>query len=194
MLKIVIISGSIRIGRYTPKVAEFIKNQLLYNSLISDVKILDISEYKFPVMVERINRNPNPPSRLQEFSDILNSANAIIFISPEYNGSFSGALKNTIDYFKKEFRRKPIGVVTLSTGAYGGINAYHDLQKLVLSLGAYAVPKKLLFSNVSELFDENPEELETMHKQTVSFIEELLLLTEALFKMNNAGENKYYYN
>lgn len=192
MFSLTILSGSNRLGRQTPKVADFVKKQLLESKKVSKVNILDLADYKFPVMEERIGLNPNPPDRLDEFSGILKNSDAIIFISPEYNGSFSGALKNTIDYFKKEFRRKPIGIVTLSAGMYGGINAYHDLQKLILALGAIPVPAKLLVSNVQEVFNDN--NLIGLKKPAKSFIEELLWLTEAVYKMNQPSEDKYYYN
>jgi len=192
MFSLCILSGSIRLGRFTPKVAEFVKKQLLDNKKVREVNILDLAGYKFPVMEERIGLNPNPPDHLDEFSEFLKNSDAIIFISPEYNGSFSGALKNTIDYFKKEFRRKPIGVVTVSAGMYGGINAYHDLQKLILALRAFPVPGKLLIANVEDFLKEN--NIIKLKKSAKSFIDELLWLTEAVFRMNNPGENKYYYN
>jgi len=178
MYNISIISGSNRIGRFTPLVAEFLRKRFLENNNIKDSKILDLAEYNFPIMEERIGLNPSPPDKLNEFSNILKNSDAIVFVSPEYNGSFSGVLKNTLDYFKKEFKRKPIGVVTLSAGPFGGINAYHDLQKLVLALGAYPIPSKLLVSNVEETLKE--ENNKRLLRSSESFIKELLFLTKAI--------------
>jgi NAD(P)H-dependent FMN reductase len=74
-------------------------------------------------------------TRSKVFDDIqekLDQADASVFLSPEYHGSYSGALKNAVDYFSTEFRRKPIGVVAVGAGRMGGINASTEMQQLVL--------------------------------------------------------------
>ncbi len=184
--KIAIISGSARLGRQTPKAVNYLAKVLETKENVSEVEILDVLDYNFPIMEERRGRNPNPPDRLEEFGDILDQSDALVFASPEYNGSFPGVLKNTLDYFYKEYSKKPIGVVMVSGGARGGINASHDLQKYILGLGAFPMPYKLLVANVGKAFDEkgNPIE-ENMYNSFQKFANELLWLTEGINFVKN---------
>ncbi len=184
--KISIISGSARLGRQTPKAVNQLSKILENNERVEKVTILDVLDYNFPVMEERRGKNPNPPARLDEFGDILDQSDALVFASPEYNGSFSGALKNTLDYFYKEYKKKPIGVMMVSGGARGGINASHDLQKYILSLGAFPMPYKLLVANVSKVFDEKGMlSDERLEKSFQKFTDELLWLTEGIDFVKN---------
>jgi NAD(P)H-dependent FMN reductase len=67
----------------------------------------------------------------------------------------AGSLKNTLDYFRKEFERKPMTAVTVSSGSFGGTNALHQLWFWMLYVGAIVSPTKLLVSHVNEAFDED---------------------------------------
>ena len=181
MLKIAIISGSARQGRQTPQVVHYVAEQFRANDSVEEVAVLDVAEYNFPVMEERRGKLENSPAGLDKFGTILEEADAIVFASPEYNGSYSGALKNALDYFYAEFTKKPIGVLTVSAGQFSGINASHDLQKLILNLGGYPIPTKLLIGGVHKAFDEQGNiQDERFQKSTTRFISELLWLTEAL--------------
>ncbi|MDW3652440.1 MAG: NAD(P)H-dependent oxidoreductase [Bacteroidia bacterium] len=183
MFKIAIVSGSARLGRQTPKAVSFLAQQIKKRDEPTQVQILDVKEYNFPVMEERLGRNPNPPDRLEEFGQHLMEADALVFASPEYNGSFSGALKNTLDYFRKEYAKKPIGIMTVSAGKFSGVNASHDLQKYVLALGGFPLPRKLMIGGVGNLFDDEGNLLD--EKQLGSFdkfVEELLWLTDAIVR------------
>jgi NAD(P)H-dependent FMN reductase len=99
-------------------------------------------------------------------------------------------LKNTLDYFYKEYSKKPIGVVMVSGGARGGINASHDLQKQILGLGAFPMPYKLLVANVGKAFDEkgNPVE-ESLKNSFQKFANELLWLTKGINHVKKMEHN-----
>lgn len=184
--KIAIVSGSARLGRQTPKAVNQLVKVLEANDQIEKVTVLDVLDYNFPIMEERRGRNPNPPERLDEFGDILDEADAIVFASPEYNGGYSGALKNTTDYFYKEYSKKPIGILMVSGGARGGINASHDLQKYILGIGAFPMPYKLLVANVTKIFDETGNLTdERMGVSFQKFADELLWLTEGIHYVKN---------
>jgi azobenzene reductase len=180
MLKISIVIGSVRIGRQTHKTGQYLAKRLSEKEGVA-VTILDLLEYNFPVMEERLGLHPNPPARLEEFSNKLKESDAIVLVSPEYNGSYSGALKNVLDYFGKEFKRKVMGVVTDSAGDFAGISASYQLLLFISKMGAIPSPVKLMVPQVQKAFDEagNPVD-ERTSKGTEAFIEELLWLTKAL--------------
>jgi NAD(P)H-dependent FMN reductase len=178
-MNIVIISGSTRIGRLSHKASIELQKRFAKRGISTE--IIDLSEYRFPILEETAKKHQNPPEGLKEFAQKLDEADAMIFVSPEYHGSYSGALKNAIDYVWKEFDKKPIGVVTATTGKFGGVNASTQMQLLVLSLGAFPMPYKLLVPFVDEAFDENGILVsESTAKSFEKFINEFLWFAEAI--------------
>lgn len=152
-MKIAIISGSNRIGRQSHFIAQYV--QKIFEEKGDTVQMLDIKDYNFPVFVERLSRLEKEIPRLQEFSDHLKNCDALVIVTPEYNGGVAGTLKNTLDYFHPEYKRKPMAAVTVSNGSFGGINALHQLWHWMLYVGAIPSPTKLLVSFVNEAFDED---------------------------------------
>src|SRR5215813_3728934 len=113
MFYIPVILGSTRRGRRTARAAHFIADRMKQTERI-DVEILDLRDYDFPMIEERLRFRDDPPPGTLEFSRRLARADALVIATPEYNNSYPGVLKNCLDYFKPEYRRKPIGIVTAS--------------------------------------------------------------------------------
>ena len=153
-MKIAIISGTKRIGRKSHLVATYLQSLAEASADVAETTMLDVEEYNFPVLEERYGRHPNPPARLEEFHKHLVYADAIIVVTPEYNGGMAGSLKNTLDYFRPEFVHKPMLAVTVSSGNFGGLNALHQLWFWMLYVEALVVPNRLQVSNVNDAFDE----------------------------------------
>ncbi|WP_022724506.1 NADPH-dependent FMN reductase [Rhodopseudomonas sp. B29] len=81
----------------------------------------------------------NAPSDWVAFRDKIKVADAVLFVTPEYNRSIPGVLKNAIDvgsrpYGKSAFDKKPAGVVSISIGAVGGFGANHHLRQCLTFL------------------------------------------------------------
>jgi NAD(P)H-dependent FMN reductase len=179
-IRIVIISGSVRIGRLSHKVSVELESRFKQTGLVNS-SILDIASYQFPVAEERCGRTSNPIHGIEDAQQKLQQADAMVFVSPEYHGSFSGALKNFLDYFWKEFERKPIGVASVSTGKLGGINASNQMQQLILSLGAFPMPYKLLVPSVHTAFTDDGVLTDPMLQKSFSrFIDEFSWFAAAI--------------
>jgi NAD(P)H-dependent FMN reductase len=187
-MNIVVISGSPRPQRTSHQVAVEIVNRLSKKENLS-VTLLDVKEANFPNLDYIYRRNPEQTDTMKYFSETIAASDGIIIVSPEYNGSFSGALKNTLDYFYGEFSRKVMGVVSVSTGKMGGIRAVMDLQKLILALGAFPLPKYLTTPEVQNLFNNSLFVDDKYSKQMDGFLEEFLWLTEAV---KNQKEKNYF--
>ncbi len=180
-MKITIIIGSIRIGRMTPKIAHYISNQLNKRPEIKEITLLDIAKYEFPIMKERMQYLKSLPEGMEYFSQQLEETDAIIIASPEYNGSLPGALKNTLDYFYKEYEKKPIGIITVSGGRFSGVNMSHDLQKLILKLRAFPIPSILMVGEVYKVVDEFGNVLdERFIKSSERFIDDFIWFSQAI--------------
>ena len=180
MLKITILYGAIRKGRLSIRAAKAVEAALKLTGS-AEISFIDLRDFSLPVMDERFKDMEHPPAGLQDISVNLRRADGLLFVTPEYNNSYSGALKNAIDYFTVEWSRKPIGIVTASDGPQGGINASNLLQLLVLAIDGYAMPFKLLVPEVDKNIDENGvPRTEKMAMRIKSFVAEFLWFTEAI--------------
>ena len=180
-MKVTLLLGSIRNGRQSDRIAYYLEEKLKQHTI--DAELIDLKESSLPLMQERVGHHPELPEEVKVVSERLHQADALIFISPEYHGSFSGVLKNAVDYFWNEFSKKPIGVVTVSGGKFGGINASSHLQQLVLSLGAFPMPTKLLVPEVGNVFNPGDQSVqETFVLATERFIKEYKWFAEAIIE------------
>ncbi len=78
----------------------------------------------------------NPPADWLAFRETIQKSDAVIFVTPEYNRSIPGVLKNAIDiasrpYGKSSFLGRPIGLFGTSPGAHGGVSAVKHLQQIM---------------------------------------------------------------
>jgi NAD(P)H-dependent FMN reductase len=180
MLNITILYGAIRTGRLSIRAAKAMVTALNATGK-ANVTLIDIKDYNLPVMVDRLKDMTNPDAGLVDISNKLSGADGIVFVTPEYNNSYSGALKNTIDYFTKEWFHKPIGIVTCSNGIQGGINASNLLQLLVLAIMGFAMPTKLLVPEIDKNLDEDgvPQN-EKMAANITRFANDFMWFTEAI--------------
>jgi azobenzene reductase len=186
-MKVSILSGSIRAGRQSHKLAGYLETLLMSKGVATN--IIDLSIYPLPVMGSAENDHTENISRV---GSLLNESDALIFVSPEYHGSFPGVLKNALDHFWKEYNKKPIGVATASSGKMGGINASSQLQQVILSLGAYALPLKLLVPEIQLAFAESLEPTSpSLVSSANKFVDEFLWFADAIYqkKQQKMGGN-----
>jgi NAD(P)H-dependent FMN reductase len=180
-IDIPIVLGSTRIGRQSCKVARFILSTMTGDPRFN-TELLDLSDYDFPIMEQRLSEMKIVPPSLQSFSDKLELADGLLIVSPEYKGGVPGVLKNAFDYLKPGIlRRTPVGVCTVSSGGFGGMNCLMQLRLTILALGGLPIPDALPVSKVQELFDEEDQPRDApwlLHLQ--HFINELYFYAKAL--------------
>jgi azobenzene reductase len=178
-MKIAILLGSVRTGRQTHKIAYYVERQLAARG--HEVLMLDLGIQPVPLMDERYNRKGDPIAEIIDMGQKLKEADGILLVSPEYHGSFTGVLKNALDYYWAEFEHKPMGVIATGSGRMGGINASTQLQHVILSLGAYPVPYKLLVPQIQHAFNEQMEPVNPeLVKSADRFLNEFLWFADAI--------------
>jgi chromate reductase len=102
----------------------------------------------------------NPPAASATFKARVQKADAVLFVTPEYNRSVPGVLKNAIDvasrpYGKSAWDGKPGAVISLSPGGVGGFGANHHLRQSLVFLNVPAMPQpEAYIGNAAKLFDE----------------------------------------
>ncbi len=142
-------------------------------------------------MEERLRFRDDPPPDLEQFSAAIRRADALVIVTPEYNNGYPGVLKNALDYLLPEFRRKPVGIVTVSAGGFGGVSCLAQLRLVVLGMGAFPVPAALPVSRVQESFTQDGTPLDqTYEKRADKFIAEVLWFAEAVAMRRRTAERE----
>lgn len=180
MFYVPIILGSVRRNRQSPKAARFVADRMRATGR-SETEILDLREYDFPIMEERLRKRDDPPPGLAEFAGKIASADSVVIVTPEYNNGYPGVLKNALDYLLPEFKRKPIGVVTVSAGAGGGRTCLAQLRLVLLGMGALPLPTGLAVMQIRDaLTDDGTPVDEAYERRAERFLSEVLWYTEAI--------------
>jgi len=102
----------------------------------------------------------DPPATVRTFREKVAQSDALLFVTPEYNRSVPGVLKNAIDvgsrpYGKSVWTGKPAAVVSVSPGAIGGFGANHHLRQSFVFLDVPAMPSpEAYIGGAAKLFDE----------------------------------------
>jgi NAD(P)H-dependent FMN reductase len=184
MFHIAIVSGSVRIGRESNYVAKYFDAYIKVNNLAT-TEILDLKEFNFPVFEERLSKTLDPSVFSKLFSEKIANADAVIVVFPEYNGGYSAGIKNAIDLLYNEWHHKPIGLVSVSSGNFGGVNALSLLQSVFFKIRAVTIPVTFPVPNVHSEFDENgvPFNKELTDQRASTFLKELIWFAEAFDKM-----------
>lgn len=178
-MRIEIISGSPRINSVTRRVALHLKNWLSQHST-HEVDVIDMKDWNIPA-VQSVWVSPDKaPAAFQSLAERIFTADAYILVTPEYNGSYSPAMKNLLDHFPKR-NHKPFGIVTASPGAMGGIRASQQLLQLIPALFGIASPYMLITPAVDKKFTAEGELTdESFHNSVHNFITEFLWLAEKI--------------
>lgn len=110
------------------------------------------------------------PASVGTLREAIASADAVLFSTPEYNGSIPGALKNALDWASRPtatnvLRRKPVAVVGASTGLFGAVWAQAELRKVLSTIGADVINgEELPLPQAHEAFDEHGALLKDEHR------------------------------
>lgn len=181
-MNILIISGTPRKNGLSIRVAKHLKTTL-EASTKHTVKIVDIRDYPLSSFEEVYPTVEAAPEAFKEVTSTYYAADAYILVSPEYNGSFPGTLKNFLDLFPyfNAPSHKAYGIATTSVGGLGGIRAGRLLQNYVNDTFSILSPQMLVTSQVDKKFDEDGKLLDDGFKGAIdTFLKEFLWLAEKL--------------
>ncbi|WP_137679902.1 NADPH-dependent FMN reductase [Aurantiacibacter suaedae] len=185
--KVAVIVGSLRKDSHTRKLAHALMAEAPANLEASIVEIGDLPLYNEDLETD------TPPAAWTRMREQVGAADAVLFVTPEYNRSMPGALKNAIDVGSRPwgeavFTSKPAAIVAASPGAVGAFGANHHLRQ---SLVFFDMPvmgqPEAYIGNLFGLFDESgavaSEEtkafLQTIMEAFAKWIERTALPTSA---------------
>ena len=180
-MKIQVIIGSVREGRTAIKVARWVQKgfeQLGLNTV--QLELVDLKQWDLPIFA-----GAHPPitgiydqPKQQEWADKISQADAIIFISPEYNHGYSPALKNALDYLGKEWQGKPAAYI--GYGVTNGSRSIDQIRQVGTQLGlvdsnAVIEIRDIFSRNKTEEFEPN----EFDEKKLTSVLDKLIQYVSA---------------
>ena len=150
---IVLIVGSLRKESFTLKIANALTKLAPETLKLNVVTLHDISFFNQDI-------EATPPADWVAFREKLQKSNGVLFVTPEYNRSIPGVLKNAIDvgsrpFGKSSFLGKPIGIIGNSPGPLGGVSAVKHLQNILPGISGPILGQPEVYLNgVGDAFDD----------------------------------------
>ena len=160
---LLIFAGSTRTDSWNRKLAGVAAG--MARTAGAEVTHIELADFELPLYNAELEARgtPEPALRLKA---LFHAHPAWIICSPEYNGSYTGLLKNTIDWVSSPvkghpqwgsgtlpFAGKVVGLLSASPGALGGLRSLEHLAPLLLNLQCWVAPKQFAVSRAGEAFD-----------------------------------------
>lgn len=167
MNNIAIILGSSRPNRNGEAVAKWVL-EIANKRTDATFELVDVKEYNLPLLDEAVPASQGKYSKehTKRWAEKINTFDAYIFVTPEYNHSIPGALKNAIDFLFKEWNNKVAGFV--SYGSVGGARAVEQLRVVMGELMIADVRAQVMFSLATDFVNYNEFKPDVKHKDVVN--------------------------
>jgi chromate reductase, NAD(P)H dehydrogenase (quinone) len=179
------ISGSLRQASFSTALIKLLAHHL---QPAIELTLVDISDV--PLYNEDLE-GPNKLAAVDTVNAALAQADAVLFVTPEYNHGIPGVLKNTLDWvsrpvFNSVLKGKPVSIITSSLAFTGGVRAQYQLRETLISMLAHIVPgPEVAVGGVHTKFKDEA----FVDDATLSFMLQSLdrLRSEVLLRSTRAG-------
>ena len=156
-VNVLVICGSLRKGSYNAAVA-----RALPALAPSNMKLKDASSFgTFPLYNQDLKDASGEPSDVLTWASEIRNADGVIIVSPEYNWSIPGGLKNAIDWVSRmkdiPFKDKPVALQSASGGPLGASRMQYHLRQALVSIDAIMFGKPEIFVTFADKKIENGE-------------------------------------
>lgn len=130
----------------------------------AEVTYIDLRELPLPLFDEDLEAKEGLPENARKLKDLMFEHQGFLIASPEYNSSYSGVLKNAIDWASRPqpgegmlaaFNQKVAVIMSASPGALGGLRGLINLRSLLASINVIVLPDQKAIPNAFEVF--NPD-------------------------------------
>lgn len=180
-MRVMIIAGSVRPGRIGLPIARWVES-IARERPGMEIDFVDLVELGLPFMDEphhpRLQQYTQPHTRA--WSERVQAADAVILVTPEYNHSYSPALKNALDYLHREWWRKPVGFVSYG-GVSGGMRSVQTGKLMVTGFKMMPMVEAVNIPFFSQLMENGVFKSNELHDKAVPvMLDELLRWSGAL--------------
>jgi chromate reductase, NAD(P)H dehydrogenase (quinone) len=130
----------------------------------AEVTVIDLRDFALPLFDEDLERDEGTPETAARLKALMVGHDGLVIASPEYNSSFSGVLKNAIDWASRPapgepplvaFKGKVATILSASPGALGGLRGLVHLRSVLGNLGVIVLPDQTTVARAFEAFTED---------------------------------------
>lgn len=158
-MKILVFAGSTRIDSVNRKLARVAAEAIA--SAGGEATLLELADYPMPLLSGEIEAQSGPPENAFRLQAMVAAHAGLVIASPEHNHSISALLKNTLDWISRTprvkggnpFSGKVAGIMAASPGGLGGLQGLDHLERVLTTLDALVLPKKVAVPNADKAFD-----------------------------------------
>lgn len=187
--KLLIFAGSTRQNSFNRKLAHV--TAALARASGAEVTHIELADFDIPMYNADLEAKGTPPD-VMKLKQLMYEHPAWIICSPEYNGSYTALLKNTIDWVSspvksdptwhegfKSFTGKVVGVLSASPGALGGLRSQSHLVPLLLNAQCWVTPKAFALGRAGDAFDAEGKLVNEAHLKNVQAVIDQVLFASA---------------
>ena len=183
-LNVIVVCGSLRQASYNASLARTLPALAPPGMVVKAAPAWDT----MPIYNHDLHADGKFPAEVMAWGDAIRAADGVIIVSPEYNWTIPGGLKNAIDWvsrFKEvPFKEKPVALQSCAGGALGGARMQYHLRQCLTSIDAVIFGKPEIFVSFSaKKFDEKTLEL-TDHP-TIEIVKQQLASFEKFIRRTN---------
>jgi chromate reductase len=189
--KLLIFAGSTRLASFNRKLAKAAAD--LARASGAEVTHIELADFDIPMYNADLEAK-GTPADVMRLKQILFDHPAWIICSPEYNGSYTALLKNTIDWVSspvkgdpawqegfRSFSGKVVGILSASPGGLGGLRSQSHLVPLLLNAQCWVAPKAFALGRAGDAFDADGKLLDAGHLKNVqAVIDQVLFASQRL--------------
>jgi chromate reductase len=181
-LDILVICGSLRKGSYNAALARTLPNLAPASMKLRSAPPFDT----MPHYNHDIQDSTGFPAEVQAWADAIRAADGVIIVSPEYNWTIPGALKNAIDWVSRmkdqPFKDKPVALQSCAGGVLGGARMQYHMRQSLISVDAILFGRpEILVTFAAKKFDEKT--LELIDQPTIDIVKQQLAAFERFVRL-----------
>ncbi len=184
-MKLLIFAGSTRQNSLNRRLAAVAAK--VADAAGADVSHIELADFDIPMYNADLEAK-GTPADVVRLKQLMYAHPAWIVCSPEYNGSYTALLKNTIDWVSspiktdpawsdgfKSFRGKVVGMLSASNGALGGLRSQSHLAPLLINTQCWLAPKAFALGRAADAFDAKGDLIDEAHRNNVRGVVEQVL-------------------
>ena len=187
--KLLVFAGSTRKASFNRQLATAAADMARASG--AEVMHIELADFDVPIYNADLEAQ-GTPADVMKLKQIMFEHPAWLICSPEYNGSYTALLKNTIDWVSspvksdpawkdgfKSFTGKVVGVLSASPGAMGGLRSQSHLVPLLINMQCWVAPKAFALGKAADAFDANGKLVNEFHVKQVQAVVDQVLFASA---------------
>lgn len=153
-LSLLVFYGSYRETRAGIRLADYCVRALSARG--HDVELIDAKAVDLPMLDKRLSdyEPGTAPQVMTELAEKISRTDGFVFVTGEYNSGLQPGLKNLVDHYYKEWRRRPVGIVSYSAGRMAGARSSYAWHPTLTTIGLAVIPATVAVGGITDSLDE----------------------------------------